>query len=81
MQGVSRENKLRLLMIYSAINPDKFESDKGTKLMQVIFGSIFIGRHHDLICITSLLNAFSCCSISFGFDANILFLLNVYNAG
>uniref|UniRef100_A0ACD5ZNE1 Uncharacterized protein n=1 Tax=Avena sativa TaxID=4498 RepID=A0ACD5ZNE1_AVESA len=33
--GVSRENKLRLLMIYSAINPDKFESDKGTKLMQL----------------------------------------------
>jgi hypothetical protein len=37
MQGVSRENKLRLLMIYAAINPEKFESDKGTKLMQVIF--------------------------------------------
>uniref|UniRef100_A0ACD5Z448 Uncharacterized protein n=3 Tax=Avena sativa TaxID=4498 RepID=A0ACD5Z448_AVESA len=33
--GVSRENKLRLLMIYAAINPDKFESDKGTKLMQL----------------------------------------------
>ncbi|KAM0910309.1 hypothetical protein ACQ4PT_014215 [Festuca glaucescens] len=33
--GVSRENKLRLLMIYAAINPEKFESDKGTKLMQL----------------------------------------------
>uniref|UniRef100_A0A0E0NEC7 SNARE-interacting protein KEULE n=1 Tax=Oryza rufipogon TaxID=4529 RepID=A0A0E0NEC7_ORYRU len=33
--GVSRENKLRLLMIYAAINPDKFESDKGEKLMQL----------------------------------------------
>nr|CAB3446530.1 unnamed protein product [Digitaria exilis] len=35
MQGVSRENKLRLLMIYAALNPEKFESDKGAKLMQV----------------------------------------------
>ncbi|EEC73104.1 hypothetical protein OsI_07088 [Oryza sativa Indica Group] len=33
--GVSRENKLRLLMIYAAINPEKFESDKGEKLMQL----------------------------------------------
>ncbi|KAM3241506.1 hypothetical protein ACQJBY_054421 [Aegilops geniculata] len=33
--GVSRENKLRLLMIYAAINPEKFESDKGTKMMQL----------------------------------------------
>jgi hypothetical protein len=41
MQGVSRENKLRLLMIYAAINPDKFESDKGEKLMQVKF-SVFL---------------------------------------
>jgi syntaxin-binding protein 1 len=35
MQGVSRENKLRLLMIYAALNPEKFESDKGAKLMQL----------------------------------------------
>jgi hypothetical protein len=35
MQGVSRENKLRLLMIYAALSPEKFESDKGAKLMQV----------------------------------------------
>ncbi|WVZ76125.1 hypothetical protein U9M48_024124 [Paspalum notatum var. saurae] len=33
--GTSRENKLRLLMIYAALNPEKFESDKGAKLMQV----------------------------------------------
>lgn len=33
--GVSRENKLRLLMIYAAINPEKFENDKGTKMMQL----------------------------------------------
>ncbi|TVU30173.1 hypothetical protein EJB05_21783 [Eragrostis curvula] len=33
--GVSRENKLRLLMIYAALNPEKFESDKGGKLMQL----------------------------------------------
>ena len=28
-------------MIYAALNPEKFESDKGAKLMQVNFGSIF----------------------------------------
>ncbi|KAJ1279159.1 hypothetical protein BS78_04G133800 [Paspalum vaginatum] len=33
--GVSRENKLRLLMIYAALNSEKFESDKGAKLMQL----------------------------------------------
>ncbi|XP_062218977.1 probable protein transport Sec1a isoform X3 [Phragmites australis] len=33
--GVSRENKLRLLMIYAALNPEKFESAKGAKLMQL----------------------------------------------
>ncbi|KAG8058845.1 hypothetical protein GUJ93_ZPchr0002g24050 [Zizania palustris] len=33
--GVSHENKLRLMMIYAAINPEKFESDKGAKLMQL----------------------------------------------
>ncbi|XP_062225280.1 probable protein transport Sec1a isoform X2 [Phragmites australis] len=32
---VSRENKLRLLMIYAAINPEKFGSEKGAKLMQL----------------------------------------------
>uniref|UniRef100_A0A0E0G8D0 SNARE-interacting protein KEULE n=1 Tax=Oryza nivara TaxID=4536 RepID=A0A0E0G8D0_ORYNI len=31
---ISRENKLRLLMVYAAINPDKTRSDKGAKLMQ-----------------------------------------------
>ena len=35
MQDASRENKLRLLMIYASIYPEKFEGDKGTKLMQV----------------------------------------------
>lgn len=35
MQDISRENKLRLLMVYAAINPDKTRSDKGAKLMQV----------------------------------------------
>ncbi|XP_072956824.1 SNARE-interacting protein KEULE-like [Typha angustifolia] len=34
-QDVSRENKLRLLMIYAAIYPEKFEGDKGSKLMQL----------------------------------------------
>ncbi|ONM18555.1 SNARE-interacting protein KEULE [Zea mays] len=33
---VSREHKLRLLMIYASINPEKFfESEKGAKLMQL----------------------------------------------
>jgi syntaxin-binding protein 1 len=35
MQDISRENKLRLLMVYAAINPEKIQSDKGGKLMQV----------------------------------------------
>lgn len=35
MQDITRENKLRLLMIFAAIYPDKFEGDKGAKLMQV----------------------------------------------
>uniref|UniRef100_A0A0E0KNF0 SNARE-interacting protein KEULE n=1 Tax=Oryza punctata TaxID=4537 RepID=A0A0E0KNF0_ORYPU len=32
---ISRENKLRLLLVYAAINPDKTRSDKGAKLMQL----------------------------------------------
>lgn len=34
-QYQSAENKLRLLMIYALVNPDKFEADKATKLMQL----------------------------------------------
>ncbi|XP_020244221.1 SNARE-interacting protein KEULE-like isoform X1 [Asparagus officinalis] len=34
-QDVSPENKLRLLMIYAAVYPEKFEGDKGVKLMQL----------------------------------------------
>ncbi|KAF7013511.1 hypothetical protein CFC21_027593 [Triticum aestivum] len=34
-QDISRENKLRLLMIYAAINPEKIQSEKGAKLMQL----------------------------------------------
>ncbi|KAJ4952408.1 hypothetical protein NE237_029240 [Protea cynaroides] len=34
-QDTSPENKLRLLMIYAALNPEKFEGDKGSKLMQL----------------------------------------------
>ncbi|XP_026660891.1 SNARE-interacting protein KEULE isoform X2 [Phoenix dactylifera] len=34
-QDVSPENKLRLLMIYAAVCPEKFEGDKGVKLMQL----------------------------------------------
>ncbi|XP_020573815.1 protein transport Sec1a-like isoform X2 [Phalaenopsis equestris] len=34
-QDVSAENKLRLLMIYASVYPEKFEGDKGAKLMQL----------------------------------------------
>ncbi|XP_078440805.1 SNARE-interacting protein KEULE-like [Wolffia australiana] len=34
-QESTRENKLRLLMIYASIYPEKFEGDKGIKLMQL----------------------------------------------
>ncbi|OMP00591.1 Sec1-like protein [Corchorus olitorius] len=34
-QDTSPENKLRLLMIYASVYPDKFEGDKGSKLMQL----------------------------------------------
>ncbi|KAL0409580.1 UNVERIFIED_CONTAM: SNARE-interacting protein KEULE [Sesamum radiatum] len=35
LQDVSRENKLRLLMIYAAVYPEKFEDDKISKLMEL----------------------------------------------
>ncbi|KAL3818169.1 hypothetical protein ACJIZ3_004074 [Penstemon smallii] len=34
-EDVSRENKLRLLMIYAAVNPEKFDDGKITKLMDL----------------------------------------------
>ncbi|XP_058086244.1 SNARE-interacting protein KEULE-like isoform X5 [Magnolia sinica] len=34
-QDTTPENKLRLLMIYAVIYPEKFEADKGAKLMQL----------------------------------------------
>ncbi|KAK8997843.1 hypothetical protein V6N11_012380 [Hibiscus sabdariffa] len=34
-QDASTENKLRLLMIYAIVYPEKFEGDKATKLMQL----------------------------------------------
>ncbi|KAJ6804361.1 SNARE-interacting protein KEULE [Iris pallida] len=34
-QDATRESKLRLLMIYASIYPEKFEGDKATKLMQL----------------------------------------------
>ena len=36
MQDTTPENKLRLLMIYASVYPEKFEGDKGSKLMQVV---------------------------------------------
>jgi hypothetical protein len=35
LQDVTRENKLRLLMVYAAVHPEKFEGDKIAKLMEV----------------------------------------------
>lgn len=35
MQNTSPENKLRLLMIYASVYPEKFEGDKASMLMQV----------------------------------------------
>ncbi|CDP09881.1 unnamed protein product [Coffea canephora] len=34
-QDVTRENKLRLLMIYAAVHPEKFEGDKVAKLVEL----------------------------------------------
>ncbi|KAK2379263.1 secretory 1A [Trifolium repens] len=34
-QNMTPENKLRLLMIYASVYPEKFEGDKGAKLMQL----------------------------------------------
>uniref|UniRef100_A0A7C9ESQ9 Uncharacterized protein n=1 Tax=Opuntia streptacantha TaxID=393608 RepID=A0A7C9ESQ9_OPUST len=34
-EDVSRENKLRLLMVYAGVHPEKFEGEKGSKLMQL----------------------------------------------
>ncbi|KAL6606261.1 hypothetical protein ACP70R_041914 [Stipagrostis hirtigluma subsp. patula] len=34
-QDMSPENKLRLLIVYAIVYPDKFEGDKGEKLMQL----------------------------------------------
>lgn len=34
-QDVTRESKLRLLMIYAAVHPEKFESDKLSKLLEL----------------------------------------------
>ena len=39
MQNTTPEYKLRLLMIYASVYPEKFEGDKATKLMQVITNS------------------------------------------
>jgi hypothetical protein len=61
MQGVSRENKLRLLMIYAALNPENFEGNKGAKLMQVnlwfyILSINLMRLHYIITCVI----AFSC---------------------
>lgn len=54
VQEATRENKLRLLMIYASIYPEKFEGDKGVKLMQVaiylfvIYSVCFLNEVHEL---------------------------------
>lgn len=54
MQDVSRESKLRLLMIYASINPEKFfESEKGAKLMQVTLVSYFYYVTMSSFCVSS----------------------------
>lgn len=39
VQSTTPEYKLRLLMIYAIVYPEKFEGDKASKLMQVIVNS------------------------------------------
>lgn len=56
MQDTSPENKLRLLMIYATVYPEKFEGDKGVKLMQVLLFCVvfFLGvKEHYWICNTN----------------------------
>ena len=38
---MSPENKMRLLIIYAIVYPEKFEGDKGEKLMQVFHIKFF----------------------------------------
>ncbi|KAG8382373.1 hypothetical protein BUALT_Bualt05G0070700 [Buddleja alternifolia] len=40
LRDVSRENKLRLLMVYAAVYPEKFEDDKIAKLMEAQLHSV-----------------------------------------
>ena len=46
LQDISPENRLRLLMIYASIFPEKFEGDTGEKLMQVNNHTLNI-QHHE----------------------------------
>lgn len=41
VQNASPENKLRLLMIYASVYPEKFEDDKALKIMQVTERNLF----------------------------------------
>lgn len=55
MQDITRENKLRLLMIVASIYPEKFEGEKGLNLMKVgiiILGSLLL-NYVFYICCTS----------------------------
>lgn len=49
MQTVTPENKLRLLMIYAALHPEKLEGDKIKKLMEVNLFISLLGAYSKLI--------------------------------
>jgi len=46
VQDITPENKLRLLMVYAGVHPEKFEGEKGLKLMQVIACSLSENSNH-----------------------------------
>jgi uncharacterized membrane protein len=66
---MSPENKLRLLIIYAIVYPEKFEGDKGEKLMQVLVS--FFTRS---TIITSIMQALH----SFFFMLMLLYIMNLF---
>lgn len=64
LQDISPENRLRLLMIYASIFPEKFEGDIGEKLMQVNNLTLNIQHYEKLTLLSyylsSLFQSFLC---------------------